>query len=128
MLSVRSRGMDWVCEARGAGIKTVVQTIDSAGWVCCAVVLLRDVKRVEQASHLGSYSAHYYCPLPGLAVAGAADPASTEGSAVRARVCACSLLPQVGVRGRGGEDCTGEVVGEVVVAESEEGEEEEKQW
>ena len=32
------------------------------------------------------------------------------------------------MRGRGGEDCTGEVVGEVVVAESEEGEEEEKQW
>ena len=63
MLSVRSRGMDWVCEARGAGIKTVVQTIDSAGWVCCAVLLLRDVKRVEQASHLGSYSAHYWTAL-----------------------------------------------------------------
>lgn len=29
------------------------------------------------------------------------------------------------MRGRGGEDCTGKVVGEVVVAESEEAEEEE---
>jgi len=46
MLSVRSRGRDWVCDARGTGMEAVVQTVQCrqmqiwAGWVCCAVLLL----------------------------------------------------------------------------------------
>lgn len=99
MLSVRSRGRDWVCDARGTGIKTVVQTntADGLGWVCCAVLLLRDVKCVDKAGR----------KLPTLLVfctlrSGWPLPAPLTLRArkgllyVRARVCACSLA-QVGV-------------------------------
>ena len=68
-------GRDWVCEARGTGIETVVQTNTAnrlaglgLGWVCCAVLLLlllllHNVKRVDSSFPPRSYSAH--CALPG---------------------------------------------------------------
>ena len=87
-------GRDWVCDARGTGIKSVVQTntangLAGLGWVCCAVLLLlHNVQGRLQASHLARILHTALC----LAAAGAADLRARKGLLyVRASVCACSL-------------------------------------
>ena len=94
-------GRDWVCDARGTGIQTVVQTntangLAGLGWVCCAVllvlVLLLHDEGTGQASSFPSHLARILHTALCLAAAGAADLRARKGllyvrEFVRAHYC-----------------------------------------